>query len=86
MFGGRTKFFASPRFVLTEVAFEPPHLAVALEGKDVCGNSVEKPSIVADDDGASRERFEGIFERTQCVDIEVVCWLVKKKNVPASLQ
>src|SRR5690606_29165291 len=37
------------------VALEPHHLAVALEGEDVGGDPVQKPTIVADDHGAPRK-------------------------------
>src|SRR5690554_4540058 len=55
-------------FVLTEVAFEPPHLRVAFEGEHMGGDAVEEPPVVADDHRAAGESLEGVFERPQRVD------------------
>ena len=42
--------------VVGEVALEPAHLGVALEREHVGGDAVEEPAVVADHDGAARER------------------------------
>ena len=42
-------------FVVLEIAFEPFDVALALEGKDMSGDAIEEPAIVADDDGAAGE-------------------------------
>ena len=44
---------ATVGFVIAVVALEPDNLAVALEGEDVGGDSVEKPAVVGDDDRAA---------------------------------
>src|SRR5450759_1192402 len=42
-------------FVVLEVALEPLHVAVALEGEHVGGDAVEEPAVMADDNGAAGE-------------------------------
>ena len=66
-----------------EIAFEPLHVAVALEGQDVGGDAVEEEAIVADDHGAAGEVFERRFERGQSLDIEVVGRLIEQDQVRA---
>src|SRR5205823_12754195 len=81
---------AEPRlsisFVIRIIPLEPDHAAVAFKREDVCGDAIQKPTVVADDDGASGEIFERLFERTHRVDIQVVGRLVEQENVRAFLQ
>src|SRR5579883_2783957 len=44
--------------IVLEVALEPLDVAVALEGEHVGRDAIEKPAIVADDDGAAGEVLE----------------------------
>src|SRR5690348_3726024 len=60
------------RFVILEVALEPLHMAVALEGEDVRRDAVEEPAIVADDDGAAGEILQRLFQRAERIDVKVV--------------
>ena len=69
-----------------EVALEPRDLAVALEGEDVGGDAVEEPAIVGDDHGAAGEGEEGLLERAQGVDVEVVGRLVEEQEVAAAVE
>src|SRR5450631_1268868 len=68
------------------VAFEPEDLRVALEGEDMSCDAVKEPAIVRDDDRATRERDQRIFERAQRFDIEVIGRLVEQQDVAAGLQ
>jgi hypothetical protein len=72
--------------VLGEVALEPAHHAVALEGEHVGGDAVEEPAVVADHHGAAGERLEARLERAQGVDVEVVGGLVEQEHVAARLE
>ena len=58
-------------FVVLIVPFEPDDLAVALERQHVRRNPVQEPPIVADEDGAPGEIEQGVFERTQRVDVQL---------------
>ena len=49
--------------VLGEVALEPGHLRIALEGEDVRGDAIEEPAVVADDDRAAGEILQRAGER-----------------------
>src|ERR1700722_15252574 len=72
--------------VFLEVALEPFDVAVAFEGQHVGGDAVEKPAIMADDDGAAGEILERLFERPQRVDVEIVGGLVEQEQVGARLE
>ena len=47
----------SPLLVFGEVALEPPHLAVALEGQHVGGDAVEEPAVVISHDRMFLDRL-----------------------------
>ena len=81
--GVGAQLLVAERLVLAEVALEPAHLRVALEGEHVGGDAVEEPAIVADDHGAAGERLEAVLEGPQRVDVEVVGRLVEQQHVAA---
>ncbi len=72
--------------IILEVALEPFHVAVALEGQYVRRDAVEEPAIVADDHGAAGEILERLLERAQGIHIEIVGRLVKQQHVCAGLE
>src|SRR5262249_39861440 len=72
--------------IILEVSFEPFDMAVAFEGQDVGGDTVEEPAIVADDHGAAGEVFQRLLERTQRVNIKIVGRLVEQQHVGAGLE
>ena len=47
---------------------------------------VEKPPVVADDDGAAGEVEDRLFERPQRIDVEIVRRLVEQQDVAAALE
>ena len=62
--------------VVRIVPLEEAHPALALEGQDVRGHAVEEPPVVADDDAAAGEGGEGLLQRAQGVDVQVVGGLI----------
>src|ERR1700730_7191143 len=68
------------------VALEPDHPRVALEGEDVGGDAVEEPAVVADHHCAAGEGQQGLLDRAQGVDVEVVGGLVEQQEVAARLE
>ena len=56
-------------FILREVPLKPHDIGLVFEGQDVGGDPVEEPSIVTDDDGATWEGEETVFECPKRVDI-----------------
>src|SRR5947208_3354206 len=62
--------------IVLEIALEPFHMALALEGQDMRRNAVEEPAVVTDDDRAAGEILQGLFQRAQRIDVEVVGRLV----------
>src|SRR5690606_21515217 len=73
-------------FVVLEVALEPLHMAVALEGENVGGEAVEEHAVVADDDRAAGEILERILERGERLGVEIVGRLVEEEDVGAGLE
>src|SRR5688572_13274597 len=84
--GVGAELLAADGLVLAEVALEPAHLAVALEGEHVGGDAVEEPAVVADDHRAAGVGVERVLQRPQRVDVEVVGGLVEQQDVAALLQ
>src|ERR1019366_7168846 len=66
-----------------EIAFEPFHVAVAFEGQDVGGQSVEEPSVVADDHDAAGELLERVLQVLRRLDVQVVGRFVEQDDVAA---
>src|SRR5712664_93788 len=73
-------------FIILEIAFEPFDMAVAFEGKDVGGDTVEEPAVMADDHGAAGEILQRLFQRAQRVDVEIVGRLVEQQHIGAGFQ
>jgi len=86
LIGRRAQLLVAERLVVADVALEPADLAVALEGEDVGRDPVEEPTIVADHDDATRERFEAGLERPQRVHVEIVRRLVEEQDVATLLE
>src|SRR5688500_18562528 len=81
--GGSTQAAVPVRLVILVVPFEPHDLALALEREHMRRDAVEKPTIVADDDDASRKLKQGLLERAQRIDVEIVRRLVEQQHVAA---
>ena len=75
--GGFTESFLFIRFVLRVIAIEPDNFAVPLKSQDVGRDPVEKPAVVADDDGTAPEVLYGLFQGPQRIHIEVIGRLVQ---------
>src|SRR3954454_20318332 len=60
--GGGAEAFVAVGFVFGVVAFEENDLGVTFEREDVGGEAVEEPAVVADDDAAAGEVFQGFLE------------------------
>ncbi len=68
------------------VAFVPDGFALPFKGEDVGGDAVQKPAVVADDDGAAAEVEQSVFEGAQRFDVEVVGRLIEQQQVAAAPQ
>src|SRR6185437_1523803 len=75
--------FALVGFVLVEVAFVEHPLRVVLGSKDVRRDAIEEPAVVRDHERAAGEFRQGVFERAQRLDIEIVRRLVEQQHVAA---
>lgn len=63
-------------FVFAVIAVEPDNGTVALEGQDVCDDTVEEPSIVAAHHAAPAEALQSFFQCAQRIDVQVIGRLV----------
>src|SRR5574343_553966 len=70
-------------FVLGEVAAIEEPLRVALAGQDVGADAVEEPAVVRDHHGRAGELQQGLFQRTQGFDVQVVRRFVQHQHVAA---
>ena len=80
-FGRRAQALFAVGFVFRPVAIKENNLAVAFKGQDMGGNAVQEPAVVADHHGAAAEIFQGFFQRSQGVDVQVVGGLVQEDDV-----
>jgi hypothetical protein len=83
LIGCRAESRFSIRLVFGIIPVEPHDLAVAFEGQYVRGYAIQKPPVVADDDGATGEVLKGFFERAKGVHVEIVRRLVEQKDIRA---
>jgi hypothetical protein len=58
-------------------AGKPDNARFILECQDMGRNPIKEPAIMGNDQRASGEIDEGVFERAQGVDIEIVGWLIE---------
>ena len=74
----------------SEVPLEPVPagrvLIGSLPSEDVCGHAVEEPAVVGDDHGTAGELQQGVLQRPQGLDVEVVGGLVQEDEVAALLR
>ena len=84
--GRSTQASAAVGFIVGIISFEPYHSAITLKSQNVCGDAIQKPSIVTDDHGASGEIFERFLKSAQRVHIEIIRRLVEKQNVGSLLE
>ena len=56
-------------------------MTIAFESQNMRGKTVEEEAVMADDDGATGEAFQRLFECRQCFDIEIVGRLIEQQHV-----
>ncbi len=61
-------------------------MAVAFKGKDVGGNPIKKPAVVADNNGTAGKIAKRLFQRPQSVNIKVICRLIEQQQICTTLQ
>jgi hypothetical protein len=66
----------SVRFVFAVISVEIFDMRIAFERENVGRDAVKKPTVMTYYDGAARKVFEGFFESTHCVHVEVIGGLV----------
>ena len=76
----------SVRFILGIISIKPDHFAVTLESEHVGSDTVEEPSVVADDHGAAGKILQCLFQGAHGVYVQVIGRLVKEKDIGLFLQ
>ena len=64
-----------------EVAFEPLKLAITFKYQEMSTYSVKEEPIMADHHRASRKINQSLLKNSHCIDIKVICRLIKKEKV-----
>ena len=77
---GGAEAFLPVRLIFRVVPLKPVYLAVAIEGKDVGSNTVEKPAVVVDYQDTAGEIFQGVFQCPHGVYVEIVRGLVQQEH------
>jgi hypothetical protein len=67
--------------VFGPVAGKKNHLAVAFKCQDVGGDAIQKPAVMADDDGAASEVFKGLFQGAQGIYVQIVGGLIQQDKI-----
>ena len=65
------------RLIFAVIAVEKLDLAFAFKGENMGCDTIQEPSIVADDDGASAKVQQAFFQRAEGFHIKVVRRLVQ---------
>ena len=82
----RAETFFPVLLVFGIVSFKPDDFTVSLEGKDVGGNPVQKPAVMADHHDTTGEIFQSVLQCTHGVYVEIVCGFVQQKHIGALFQ
>ena len=75
--GVLTETLSQVSFVDLEVTFTPSELAVTFESQNVGGQTVKKPAVMARYDHTACKVSNCFFQSPQCIDIQVIRWLVE---------
>ena len=54
--------FFAVGFIILKIAVKPGDLAIPFKREDMGSHSIQKPAVVADDDGASNKIFKSDFQ------------------------
>ena len=77
---GLIRIYAKPTFpiffVFAVITVEILNVGIAFKGQDMGCDAVQKPTVVAYHDRASREVLKCLFKGTHCIYVEIVCGLV----------
>ena len=74
------------RLVLRVVALEIEDTPFAFEGQDMSADTVEEPTVVADDDGTAGKGLKTFLKSTEGVDVDIVRGLVEQQHVALLFQ
>ena len=66
--------------------FKEEDFAIALKGQDVGTDTIQEPTVVADDDGTTCKLLQTFFQCAERVDVDVVGRFVEQKYVTLLLE
>ena len=73
--------FLPVSLIVRIVAFEPDDLAFTLKGKDVGGDAIQKPAVVADHYRTAGKILQGLFKGPHGVHIKIIGRLIQKEHI-----
>ena len=76
-----TQAFFLVGFVLLVIAIEESPLRITFTSQDVRRDPVQKPAVVADHHDATGKLLQGIFQCTQCFDVQIIRGFVQHQDI-----
>ncbi len=67
--------------VFAEIAFNKRHMAIILKSHDMRGHPVQKPAVMAYDQGAAGKIVQRVLQGAHGVDIQIIGGLVQQKHI-----
>ena len=68
-------------FVIREATFEEDNFTVTLKGEDVGTDTVEEPTVVADDNSTTCECLKTFLLCTECIHVDIVGRLIEEEDI-----
>ena len=82
----KSKAFGLVHLIVSVRTFKEEYIAITLKGQYVRTNTVEEPTVVADNHRTTCKGFQTLLQGTQRVDINVVGWLIEQQHIALLLQ
>jgi hypothetical protein len=68
-------------FIFGVVAVKKEALTLPFKGQDVGDDAIQKPAVMADDQGTSAEKLQGFFQGSHGIDIQIIGRFIQKKHI-----
>ncbi len=68
-------------FILGIVAVKKKTLTFPFKGQNVGNDSIQKPAVMADHQGAAAKILQGFFQGPHGIDVQIIGRFVKQKHI-----
>ena len=69
-----------------EATFEVDNFTITLKGKDVGTDTVEEPTVVADDNRTTGQCLKTFLQGTECIHVDIIGRLIEEEDITFLLQ